>query len=83
MLCYPIYTEVINTSIRGEAADFGGFVGLGCLVVLCLFVSFRKKVMRLWWFINFQESEEFYFYKKMEHKSGIKKTFLNHTFHDP
>lgn len=28
MLCYPIYTEV-NTSIRGGAADFGRFVGLG------------------------------------------------------
>lgn len=34
MLCYPIYTEVINTSIREEAADFAGVVGLGFLFLL-------------------------------------------------
>lgn len=36
MLCYPIYTEVINTNIRGEAADFGGFVGLGWVFLFSL-----------------------------------------------
>lgn len=36
MLCYPIYTEVINTNIRGEAAGCGGSVGLGWVFLFSL-----------------------------------------------
>lgn len=36
MLCYPICTEVINPNIRGEAADFSGFVGLGWVFLFSL-----------------------------------------------